>query len=208
MEKLDLAKAYKTYYTAPTKPQIVEFEPISYVTIVGKGDPDGITFANATEALYTVAYGVKGHCKKAEKDFTVPKLEGQWWVDGDLRTALEVPREEWHWKLLIRMPEFVTAELVEEARSAALAKKKELKVIADVGYETLHEGLCVQMLHVGPYATEPETLAQIEHFISQEQLSYRGLHHEIYLSDPRKMDPARMKTILRYPVQAIELVMG
>lgn len=208
MEKLDLAKAYKTYYTAPTKPQVVEFEPISYVTIVGKGDPNGTTFANATEALYTVAYGVKGHCKKAEKDFTVPKLEGQWWVDGNPRTALEVPREEWHWKLLIRMPVFVTAELVEEARSGALAKKKELKIIADVEYETLHEGLCVQMLHVGPYATEPETLAQMEHFISQEQLGYRGLHHEIYLSDPRKIDPAKMKTILRYPVQAIEVVKG
>ncbi|CAN7225232.1 GyrI-like domain-containing protein [Paenibacillus sp. LjRoot153] len=208
MEKLDLAKAYKPYYTAPTKPELVVFEPISYVTIVGKGDPNGAAFANATEALYTVAYGVKGHYKKLEKDFTVAKLEGQWWVDGDPRTALEVSREEWHWKLLIRMPTYVSAEIVEEARSAAMAKKKELKVIADVGYETLHEGLCVQMLHVGPYATEPETLAQMEHFISQEQLSYRGLHHEIYLSDPRKIDPAKMKTILRYPVQAIEVVKG
>ncbi|MNR64560.1 hypothetical protein D3C85_1872440 [compost metagenome] len=77
-----------------------------------------------------------------------------------------------------------------------------------MGYETLHEGLCVQMLHVGPYATEPETLAQMEHFILKEQLSYRGLHHEIYLSDPRKIDPDKMKTILRYPVQAIEVVKG
>lgn len=208
MEKLDLAKTYKTYYTAPTKPQIVEFAPISYVTIIGKGDPNGTTFASATEALYTVAYGVKGYNKKVEKDFTVAKLEGQWWVDGDPRTALELPREEWHWKLLIRMPDFVTAETVEEARRVALAKKKELKVIVDVGYESLHEGTCVQMLHVGPYATEPETLAHMYQYMVHNHLSISGLHHEIYLSDPRKVEPARMKTILRYPVQAIEVVKG
>ncbi|KRE60761.1 GyrI-like domain-containing protein [Paenibacillus sp. Soil750] len=208
MDKLDLAKAYKAYYTAPTKPELVVFEPISYVTIVGKGDPDGTTFANATEALYTVAYGVKGHYKKLEKDFTVAKLEGQWWVNGDPRTALEVPREEWHWKLLIRMPTYVSDEIVEEARTTAMAKNKELKVISDVGYESLNEGTCVQMLHVGPYATEPETLARMEQFIEDNQLRYCGLHHEIYLSDPRKIEPAKMKTILRYPVQAIEVVVG
>lgn len=133
MEKLDLAKAYKPYYTAPTKPELVVFEPISYVTIVGKGDPNGAAFANATEALYTVAYGVKGHYKKLEKDFTVAKLEGQWWVDGDPRTALEVSREEWHWKLLIRMPTYVSAEIVEEARSAAMAKKKSLRLLRMLG---------------------------------------------------------------------------
>ncbi|CAH1210507.1 hypothetical protein PAECIP111891_03496 [Paenibacillus allorhizoplanae] len=208
MNKLDLAKAYKAYYTAPTKPELVVFEPISYVTIVGKGDPDGATFANATEALYTVAYGVKGHYKKLEKDFTVAKLEGQWWVDGDPRTALEVPREEWHWKLLIRIPTYVSAEIVEKARTTAMAKKKELKVISDVGYESLNEGTCVQMLHVGPYATEPETLARMEQFIEDNQLRYCGLHHEIYLSDPRKIEPAKMKTILRYPVEAVEVVIG
>lgn len=206
MDKLDLAKAYKTYYTAPTNPQLVEFGPISYVSILGQGDPNGDTFTRATEALYTVAYGVKGFYKKVEKDFTVAKLEGLWWVDGDPRLALEVPREEWHWKLLIRMPEYVVAEQIEEARALAATKKKELAFIADVQYEFLHEGVCVQMLHVGPYSTEPETLTQIEHFIAEQQLSYSGLHHEIYLSDPRKTEPAKLKTILRYPVQKVEVV--
>ncbi|MNV69285.1 hypothetical protein D3C71_1621890 [compost metagenome] len=106
------------------------------------------------------------------------------------------------------MPAYVTAEDVDVARSAAAAKKKELKMISDVAYETLHEGRCVQILHVGPYATEPETLAQMEQFIEQNQLSYGGLHHEIYLSDPRKTDPAKLRTILRYPVQEIEVVKG
>ena len=149
MEKLDLAKTYKSYYTAPTKPQWVEFDPIWYVTIQGQGDPDGIAFSNATEALYTLSYSIKGIYKKEEKDFTVAKLEGLWWVDGD-RKALEVPRDEWNWKLLIRMPDYVRAESVEEARSTAMSKKNELNVISDIKYETLHEGTCVQMLHVGP----------------------------------------------------------
>lgn len=125
MDKLDLAKAYKSYYTAPTKPQLVEFEPIGYITIQGQGDPDGIAFSDATEALYTLSYCIKGIYKKEEKDFTVAKLEGLWWVDGD-RKALDVPREEWHWKLLIRMPDYVRAESVEDARSIAITKKKEL----------------------------------------------------------------------------------
>ncbi|OCT14830.1 hypothetical protein A8709_11740 [Paenibacillus pectinilyticus] len=208
MDKLDLTKAYKMYYNAPSKPQLVEFETIWYLSIVGQGDPDSDTFANATEALYTVAYSVKGDYKKQELDFAVAKLEGQWWVDGDPKKALEVPREEWHWKLLIRMPDYVTSDRVEEARKLAAAKKKDLKVIADIQYESLHEGVCVQMMHVGPYSTEPETLAQIEHFIEGNHLRYSGLHHEIYLSDPRKTASGKLKTILRYPVQTIEVVKG
>ncbi|KQX44741.1 GyrI-like domain-containing protein [Paenibacillus sp. Root444D2] len=207
MEKLDLAKTYKSYYTAPAKPQLVEFEPNWYVTIQGQGDPDGIAFSNATEALYTLSYSIKGIYKKEEKDFTVAKLEGLWWVDGD-RKALDVPREEWHWKLLIRMPDYVRAESIEDARSIAMSKKKELTVISDINYETLHEGACVQMLHVGPYAAEPESLKQIEHFLTEHRRKIRGLHHEIYLSDPRKVEPSKMKTILRYPVQSVEVVTG
>ncbi|NOU89320.1 hypothetical protein GC102_26745 [Paenibacillus sp. LMG 31460] len=207
MEKLDLAKTYKSYYTAPTKPQLIEFEPIWYVTIQGQGDPEGIAFLNATEALYTLSYSIKGIYKKEEKDFTVAKLEGLWWVDGD-RKALDVPREEWHWKLLIRMPDYVRAESVEEARSIAMTKKKELTIISDIKYETLHEGACVQMLHVGPYAAEPESLKQIEHFLTEHRRKIRGLHHEIYLSDPRKVKSSKMKTILRYPIAAAEVVKG
>lgn len=208
MEKLDLAKTYKSYYTAPTQPQLVDFGPIWYVTIQGTGDPNGEVFANATEALYTLSYSIKGIYKMAEKDFTVAKLEGLWWVDGDSRNALEVPKEQWRWKLLIRMPDYVTAEQVEEARIKALGKKKELELLSDIQFESLHEGSCVQMLHVGPYATEPETLSQMYQFMETSDVSINGLHHEIYLSDPRKIDPSKMKTILRYPVKAVGVVKG
>jgi hypothetical protein len=208
MEKFDLAKAYKSYYTAQSKPQLLDFGPIWYVTIQGTGDPNGEVFANATEALYTLSYSIKGIYKMEEKDFTVAKLEGLWWVDGDNRNALEVPKEQWRWKLLIRMPDFVTAEKVEEARVKALGKKKELVMLSDIEFESLHEGSCVQMLHIGPYTSEPETLSQMYQFMETSQVSISGLHHEIYLSDPRKIDPSKMKTILRYPVKAVGVVKG
>ncbi|UKS26797.1 GyrI-like domain-containing protein [Paenibacillus sp. HWE-109] len=206
MDKLDLAKTYKSYYSAPTKPQIVEFDPIRYVSIQGQGDPDGTTFSNAVEALYTLSYSIKGIYKKEGKDFTVAKLEGLWWVDGDVSKALDVPREEWHWKLLIRMPDYVRTESFGEALAIAMDKKRELEVISSIHYETLHEGTCVQMLHVGPYATEPESLEQLEHYLAEHKYRITGLHHEIYLSDQRKVEPSRMKTILRYPIAAIEVV--
>lgn len=204
MEKIDLTKLYKTYYTAPTKPQLVTFEEISYLTIQGQGDPNGPTFAQATEALYTMCYGVKAIYKKAERDFTVAKLEGLWWVNYDYseRDPLTVPREEWLWKLLIRQPDYVTSEAVEQARQVSLSKKKELSdLTTSIRFETLHEGDCIQMMHVGPYSEEPVSLKLMEEFMQQHGLLMNGLHHEIYLSDPRKTAPEKMKTILRHPVR-------
>ncbi|MEW9701167.1 GyrI-like domain-containing protein [Paenibacillus sp. SI8] len=200
MEKLDLAKMDKTYYTAPDQPQLVDFDPISYVTIGGKGDPNGQAFANATEALYTLAYSVKGISKKEEQDFTVAKLEGLWWVEGE-RDAMKVPRDEWNWKLMIRLPSFVTSEQVQAAQEIALKKKKGLEELKWIQYEAIHEGRCVQMMHIGPYSTEKLTVQRIQTFMEEKGLSPNGKHHEIYLSDPRKVDPAKMKTILRYPVK-------
>jgi 3-methyladenine DNA glycosylase AlkD len=113
--KLDLTKEYKTYYKSKTSPEVVEFAEIPFLTIEGKGEPGGKEFTSKVEALYPLAYGVKNICKKQGKDFGVPKLEGLWWVESD-RPALEVPCEEWRWKLLIRMPdnpETVTEEQME-----------------------------------------------------------------------------------------------
>ncbi|MGV2806712.1 hypothetical protein GNF85_24575, partial [Clostridium perfringens] len=118
LPKLDLAKSDKTYYTAGNTPELVQFAPLLYLSFEGQGAPESSLFEDATEALYTVAYGVKGHCKAEIQDFTVPKLEGQWWVNSE-RYGLEVPKEEWHWKLLIRMPAFGTPEIVSSARDKA-----------------------------------------------------------------------------------------
>jgi len=197
--KIDLTKEYKTYYTAKTIPEIVEFGEIPFLTIEGKGEPAGEVFTKAVEALYPLAYGVKNICKKQGKDFGVPKLEGLWWVESD-RPSLEVPREEWRWKLLIRMPDYVTSEIVEKAKEGVF-KKKGIELIKKIKFEKIKEGKCVQILHLGPYSTEPESLVKMRKLMEQKNLVENGLHHEIYLSDPRKVAPEKMKTILRQPVK-------
>lgn len=118
MAKLDLVQEYKVYYKAGTKPEMVEFGPIEFLAIEGKGEPEGEVFTRKIGALYPLAYGIKKVCKDKERDFGVPKLEGLWWVEGN-KPALEVPRSKWCWKLLIRMPEFVTKEMMGKARSTA-----------------------------------------------------------------------------------------
>lgn len=125
--KLDLTKEYKTYYTSKTSPEVVEFVEIPFLIIEGKGEPGGKEFTSRVEALYPLAYGVKNICKKQGKDFGVPKLEGLWWVESD-RPALKVPREDWRWKLLIRMPDFVTSEIVKKAKNEVFKKKGDNKL--------------------------------------------------------------------------------
>ncbi len=206
MKKLDLTKEYKTYYTAKMYPEIVEFDEVAYLSIEGKGAPGGEEFQAKIGALYSLAYGVKMLMKKEGKDFVVAKLEGLWWVDSD-KPYTEVPREEWRWKLLIRQPEFVTSEIVEKARLEVMKKKKrkmkdvEIELLKEVKFERMKEGKCVQILHIGPYSTEPETLAKMYEFMKERGLVYNGPHHEIYLSDPRRVPEEKLKTILRQPVR-------
>ncbi len=197
--KLDLLKEYKQYYSAKPKPEVVEFGAISYLAIEGQGEPAGEAFIEAIGALYPLAYAVKNICKRQARDFGVPKLEGLWWVRSE-KPALEVPRQEWHWKLLIRMPEFVDTEMVEAARVEAF-NKKGLELIKQINFETLTEGKCVQVMHIGPYATEPETIEKMQNFMNENNFNENGLHHEIYISDPRKAVPEKMKTILRQPIK-------
>ncbi len=197
--KLDFEKEYKQYYTAKTTPAIVEFGKVPYLSIRGKGEPTGETFTKAVEALYPLAYGVKNICKKRGKDFGVPKLEGLWWVKSD-EPALEVPRSEWYWKLLIRIPNFATSEIIKNAKEEVF-KKKGGDLINEIKFETMDEGKCVQIMHIGLYATEPETIQKMKNFMGENSYTKNGLHHEIYLSDPRKAVPGKMKTILRQPIK-------
>jgi hypothetical protein len=197
--KLDLTKEYKTYYTAKTTPEIVEFDKIPFLTIEGEGEPAGKEFTSKVKALYPLAYGVKNICKKQGKDFAVPKLEGLWWVESD-RPALKVPRKDWRWKLLIRLPDFVTLEIVEKAKEEVF-KKKGIELVKEIEFEKIMEGKCVQIMHIGPYSAESETIKKMEIFMKENNLVKNGFHHEIYLSDPRKVAPEKMKTILRQPVK-------
>lgn len=207
MEKSDLTKLHKSYYSATEIPKIVTFEKIQYLSILGKGDPSLKNFSDTIEALYATVYAIKFIYKALKNDFVVPKLEGLWWYDEELHKGLtideaphKVKRSEWEYRLMIRMPDFVTAEVIEQM-VANTAAKKLLPKVNDIHLFFLEEGKCVQALHVGPFDKEPETLNRINDFMQSNNFSRNGLHHEIYLSDFRKTSPDKLKTILREPVK-------
>ncbi|MGV9819631.1 GyrI-like domain-containing protein [Nocardia xishanensis] len=183
--KLDLAKSDKQYYSAPADPVLRAFDGYDYAMITGSGAPTGPAYTDAVRLLYQAAYRAKKIAKADGRDFVVPKLEGLWWVESD-EPPLSVPREQWHWTMMIRMPEAVTAAMLGEG---------------PVRFERLVEGESVQALHAGPYATEPETLTRMEAFMAAEGLTPHGRHHEIYLTDPNKSPDSRTRTILRQPVR-------
>ncbi len=207
MDKLDLTKKYKTYYTAKTKPELVQIEGAQFISICGKGDPNDKPFSDNIEALYSTAYTLKFIYKAIEKDFVVSKLEGLWWFDEAkytgkdmVTTTVEVPRSEWEYRLLIRLPDFVTEQELEKAKETVLSKKG-IQLAKHIEFHEMTEGKCVQMLHLGPFSTEPATLKQIQNFCETNALTKNGFHHEIYLSDFRKTESDKLKTILREPVK-------
>ncbi len=199
--KLDLTKEYSAYYTAKTVPEIVEIGEGKFLSIEGKGAPGCDEFKAKVSALYSLAYGIKTLMKKEGRDFKVAKLEGLWWVDSN-KPYTEVPREEWNWRLLIRQPEFVTSKIVKKAKDEVV-KKKKLELVKEVKLEKIREGKCVQILHIGPYSTEPNSIAKMERVMKEKNLIKNGPHHEIYLvtAYPRKVPEEKLKTILRQPVR-------
>ena len=207
MEKLDLTKQYRPYYSAARTPEMVEIEPIRYLALAGQGDPSSQAFADTIQALYTTAYVIKFASKAIGHDFVVPKLEGQWWFDPDRYGSVtmdeaprQIPRSEWEFRLLIRLPDCVTSSQVAEAIQKTVTQKE--KPLAEaIALYPMAEGPCVQMLHIGPFDREPETLRIMNDFMSARGLKKNGHHHEIYLSDFRKTAPEKLKTILREPVK-------
>ncbi len=207
MEKLDLAKKYKPYYTAKVKPEEVVFEEARFLSITGSGDPSGTEFANNVQALYAVAYSVKFISKAEGNDFVVPKLEGLWWFDEEKYKGISmyeaptaVSRKEWQYTLLLRIPDMVKPADITNAIESVIVKKQ-LNLANSVQIYHLNEGRSVQMLHVGPFDKEVETLTTLQQFMSRTNLKKNGLHHEIYLSDFRKTPPEKLRTILREPVK-------
>ena len=205
MEKIDLTKLHKKYYTAKTTPEIVDIETARYVSILGKGDPSSEAFSADIQLLYPVAYAIKFSCKEAGQDFAVSKLEGQWWYDEQKfgkptmsEAPQKVPRSAWEYRLLIRLPDFVDEKMVNSA-VASVTSKKNIPSAARVHFFEMTEGKCVQMLHVGAFTEEPASLQKMLDFMQAKGMSQNGLHHEIYLSDFRKTAAEKLKTILREP---------
>jgi hypothetical protein len=194
---IDLVQADSTYYSASTTPELVEIGPVRVLALEGRGAPGGAGHLGAIETLYAVMHGVQTLAKE-RISFRVPPLEGLWWVD-DERPALEVPREEWRWQLLLRLPEEIADDSVQLAREQGGDRGGAVQLT------TLAEGLSVQALHRGPYETEPETIAAMDALMEREQLTINGRHHEIYLTAvTEQLPPDAIETILRHPVRPLD----
>jgi hypothetical protein len=199
-DKIDLYKLHKNDYLAPKKPVLLELAPATYLAITGQGAPGSESFTDKIGALYGAAFTVKMTRKFAgRQDYAVCKLEAQYWGGDCGADFSHAPKEQWRWKLMIRTPEFITQEELDQA-VVVLLKRGKPDSIRQVKLETFKEGLCVQMLHVGPYEREPETIALMKTYAEQQGHTLQGPHHEIYLSDPRRVAAERLKTILRIPV--------
>ena len=199
MASIDFRKELKDLYQPSTKEAVqVDVPEMNYLMVDGKGDPNtSPEYAAALNVLFSVAYGIKFAVKKGPLaiDYGVLPSEGLWWAEDMSQFMMD--KSNWLWTMMIMQPPFVTAEMVERAAAEA-KKKKDLPLLPRLRFEALHEGLCAQIMHVGPFTTEGPTVAKVHEFI-QARGELRGKHHEIYLSDVRKADPAKWKTIIRQP---------
>ncbi len=200
-EKIDLYKVHKDEYATPKVPTLVRVKKAKYLAIEGQGGPGGEEFTAKLGALYGVAYTIKMTRKFSGRgDYIVAKLEAQWWGEGGEADLSKVPPKQWRWRMMIRIPDFVGRADLEDAMAKLIDKGKEPEV-REVEIVTLKEGLSVQMLHLGPYEKESETVAEMMKMAGSEGYEPQGFHHEIYLSDPRRVPPERLRTILRIPVR-------
>jgi hypothetical protein len=202
MAKLDLKQTLKQLYSPSAKePAIVDVPPLNFLMVDGAGDPNSAPeFAEAMGALYTVAYTLKFRLKKADPpvEYVVMPPEGLWWAEDMSEFALD-RKDAWQWTLMIAQPEDVTEALVAEAVAEA-ARKKELPGLPNLRLDRFHEGLSAQIMHLGPYAAEAPTISRLHDFIRESGHTLRGKHHEIYLSDPRRAAPEKLRTVIRQPI--------
>lgn len=200
---LDLKKELKPLYSpAVGKVSEVTIPEMNYLMIDGAGDPNSESWDDAIKTIYPLAYGVRAICKADGKPFTVMPLEGLWWwenmPDDVLSDLTQADKDAFLWTAMIVMPEFVTEALLEQAREV-VRKKKNPPLIDNVRFEAYAEGQAVQIMHMGPYADEGPTIQTLHAYIEAEGYSPNGKHHEIYLNDPRKVAPEKVKTIIRQP---------
>lgn len=205
----DYKKEYKEFYIPPKKPGIIEIPRMNYLAVRGKGDPneENGEYSRAIGLLYGIAYTLKMSYKGTHKidgfyEYVVPPLEGFWWQKNVIGVDY-THKESFNWISLIRLPDFVKLSDFEWAvREAALKKKSDFSAVE---YFTYHEGLCVQCMHIGSYNDEPATVLAMDSFAQENgyavDITDDRYHHEIYLTDPRKTDPAKLKTVIRHPIK-------
>lgn len=205
----DFKKEYKDFYMPKNKPEIVTVPSANYIAVRGNGDPneeDG-AYQQAIRVLYAVAYTLKMSYKTDYKiegffEYVVPPLEGFWWQDNTAEVVY-TDKAAFHWISVIRLPDFVTQK--DFAWAVETATKKKKLDCSSAEFLTIDEGLCVQIMHLGPFDDEPATIARMDAYLEQNgyvnDLSKDRLHHEIYLSDARKIAPEKWKTVIRHPIK-------
>jgi hypothetical protein len=199
--KVDLRRELGDLYRATAEPVLVEVPSMPFLMVDGHGDPnDSVVFSEAVDGLYAVAYGLKFRARALQDgfDFAVMPLEGLWWIPNAKVWDFD-DKSGWDWTLMIAQPELVTASLVDET-VAAVREKKQLPGLDRLRFERFEEGTSAQILHTGAFAAERTTLERLFAFIGASGCFPVGKHHEIYLSDPARTAPERMRTIIRHPV--------
>lgn len=204
MDNLDLKKELKQLYAPSAKEvAVVDVPAMHYLMVDGEGNPNvAPRYRQAVEALYPLAYTVRAICKAFGQPFTVMPLEGLWWFQGqpiENFILTEADKDRFLWTMMILMPDFVDTELVAQARQAQAAKKEVPALLDEVRYVALDEGQAVQIMHIGPYADEDPNIKKLHDHIAAHGWALSGKHHEIYLSDPRKVVPEKMRTVIRQP---------
>lgn len=206
MSKIDYKKDYKDIYLPKKKPTLIELEPIKYVVVEHLGNPNSDSFQSVMSALYGFSWTIKMKSKKREDyyEYVIFPLEGIWDLIDKVNND-QFDKSNFKGTMMIRQPDFVDEELFEEYRQTLLNKEENFEVIEKIKnarFETIEEGLCIQMLHIGSYDSEPETFVQMEAYCQEEGYErISKVHKEIYLSDPRKVEPDKLRTVLRFKVK-------
>lgn len=205
MEKFDFKKEYKDLYLPQNSPALIDVPKMRFIMVDGKGDPNDVQYQQVVPILYALSYTIKMSKTQPDGyfDYIVPPLEGLWWTDDPFENA---SRKDWLWTAMIRQPDFVTQDIFKAAVEISKKKKPEIDVLK-ARLEDFTEGNCVQMMHIGAYSEEPANVKNMQEYIVAKNLRDATgkirKHHEIYLSDPRKTAPEKLKTILRHPVESI-----
>lgn len=205
MSKVDFKKVHRDLYNPPEKFVLVDVPEMTFLMVDGHGDPNvAQEYQDAVEALYAVAYKIKFASKKQlGKDYIVPPLEGLWWAEDMDAFTTARDKSQWDWTMMIMTPGWITSEIYTVA-IAQVRKGKNPAALDKVRLESYHEGSSVQILHIGSYDDEGPTLMRLHrNFIPENGYAENGKHHEIYLSDPRRVAPEKLKTVLRQPVRKL-----
>ncbi|NLY42706.1 MAG: hypothetical protein GX066_01785 [Clostridiaceae bacterium] len=206
--KHEWRKHEKELYIPKQKPELIFVPKHKFLMIKGEGDPNSVEFSRKVEILYSLAYAIKmmpkqGYTPEGYFEYTVYPLEGLWVLTDRGRKSDVLYKNELLYTIMIRQPDFVTKEVVDRAFES-VRKKKDHPLLEEVSFDTIEDGLSVQMLHIGSYDDEPQSFEKMKEFIRENNLELRTLvHREIYLSDPRKVEPAKLKTVLRYMVKRL-----